>query len=63
MKEHVECPLYEKCGGCQRLNQSYSQTLVDKLAYVNRCFQKEKLPNGKMVESVMDFMKKIHIKL
>ena len=44
MKEHVECPLYEKCGGCQRLNQSYSQTLVDKLAYVNRCFQKEKLP-------------------
>ncbi|MCM1259347.1 MAG: 23S rRNA (uracil(1939)-C(5))-methyltransferase RlmD [Prevotella sp.] len=44
MTEHMDCPLYGKCGGCQRLNQSYSQTLTDKLAYVNHCFQKEKLP-------------------
>lgn len=44
MIEHIDCPLFGKCGGCQCLNQSYSQTLVDKLAYVNQCFQKEKLP-------------------
>lgn len=44
MIEHMDCPLFGKCGGCQRLNQSYSQTLVDKLNYVNQCFQKEKLP-------------------
>ncbi len=40
---NVNCKYYKKCGNCQLLNKTYTETLALKLEYVNKCLKQYKI--------------------